>query len=82
MLNPDNIIVVYYPIYGLRVRFCQTTVYPENVDRRDIIDPINRMNGYNKWCSYVHTEVALMSGHGESNLTEAKQILSKPIVNK
>lgn len=80
MLNPNNTVVVWHPIYGMKVRNCQTTVYPPGQERRDIIDPVKRGKGFNKWAMHIRTEIEAISGNGEAQLNEAKRILET--VNK
>ncbi len=80
MLNPGNRIVVWYPEHGLRVRSCQTTVYPPGLERRDIIDPKKRVASFNKWADYIKSEIVAMSGAGQAHLNEAKRILNKVTV--
>ena len=61
MLNPGNRMTVYYPGRGIKVRNCQSTVYPPGQERSHIIDPIKRAKSFNSWAMYIKDELYYMT---------------------
>lgn len=77
MVNQNNIVVVWYPGRGLRVRRCKTTEYPDNYVKRSRVTPKEQTENFNAWSRYIRSQVDPNFDPGEGLLAEAKQLLIK-----
>lgn len=75
MVNQNNIVVVWYPRYGLRVRRCETTVYPDRYVKRSAVSIKEQTDNFNAWSRYIRSQVDPNFDPGEGLLAEAMHLL-------
>ena len=76
MKNHNNRVVVWYPGKGLRVRSCQTTVFPQGYKRHTTVTAAEHVKNFNSWAVHIRRELELMVHTGQAQIDEAKRLIN------
>jgi hypothetical protein len=75
MRNHHNMVVVWYPNKGLRIRNCQTTVYPEGYIRHTTVSPKQNCINFNNWAIYIRQAVEDVQKTAQPILDEFNKLI-------